>query len=60
MPIDNPGYASGGIGLASHATANEGKENRWPGWALIGSAAAITLVWVVFLGWLITILTRAL
>jgi hypothetical protein len=42
------------VGLAAHATATEDEDNSWGRWALIGGAAAITLVWVSFLAWLAT------
>jgi hypothetical protein len=41
------------VALAAHATATEDEGNRWGRWALIGGAAAITLVWVSFLAWLV-------
>ena len=37
----------------------EDESNRWPLRALIGGAAAITLVWVVFLVWVVTKVAHA-
>ena len=37
----------------------EDESNRWPLRAFMGGAAAITLVWVVFMVWLVTKVAHA-